>query len=97
MKKLFTLICVILFTFSISAQQFGIKAGLNIAAIGASDDEWFDDQDARTGFHFGGIAMFLNAHNLYYKIICIHGMSDTSLDPRYKMFILRMFNVFQPQ
>tara|TARA_B100000780_G_scaffold104741_1_gene73309 strand:+ start:492 stop:1097 length:606 start_codon:yes stop_codon:yes gene_type:complete len=58
MKKFFTILTVVAFTTTISfAQaQFGIKAGLNIAAIGSSEDG--APEDARMGMQLGGIAMF---------------------------------------
>jgi len=58
MKKIFTILTVVAFTTTISfAQaQFGIKAGLNIAAIGSSEDG--APEDARMGMQLGGIAMF---------------------------------------
>jgi hypothetical protein len=57
MKKLFTILCATLLTLSVSAQaQFGIKAGLNIAAVGSSEDG--APEDARMGMQLGGIAMF---------------------------------------
>jgi len=58
MKKLFTILTVFALTTTISfAQaQFGIKAGLNIAAVGSSEDG--GPEDARMGMQLGGIAMF---------------------------------------
>lgn len=56
MKKLITIMCAALLTFSLSAQQFGIKAGLNIAAIGTSEDG--GPEDARTGMQLGALVMF---------------------------------------
>jgi len=58
MKKLFTILTVVALTTTVSfAQaQFGIKAGLNIAAVGSSEDE--APEDARMGMQLGGIAMF---------------------------------------
>ena len=58
MKKLFTILTVVALTTTISfAQaQFGIKAGLNIAAVGSSEDG--GPEDTRMGMQLGGIAMF---------------------------------------
>ena len=58
MKKLFTILTVVALTTTISfgQAQFGIKAGLNIAAVGSSEDG--APEDARMGMQLGGIAMF---------------------------------------
>jgi hypothetical protein len=58
MKKLFTILTVVALTttMSFAQAQFGAKAGLNIAAIGSSEDG--GPEDARMGMQLGGIAMF---------------------------------------
>ena len=58
MKKLFTILTVVALTttMSFAQAQFGVKAGLNIAAVGSSEDD--APEDARMGMQLGGIAMF---------------------------------------
>ncbi len=56
MKKLITILFAVMLTFSLSAQQFGIKAGLNIATIGTEKSD--GPEDARTGMQLGALVMF---------------------------------------
>lgn len=57
MKRLFTILCAVILTFSVSAQaQFGAIAGLNSSAIGTSESDINDMLDARIGIHVGGVA-----------------------------------------
>ena len=50
MKKLFTILSVIMLTFSVSAQEFGVQAGMNMANLSGEDME----TDMKMGI-FGGV------------------------------------------
>ncbi|HIE73920.1 MAG TPA: PorT family protein [Flavobacteriales bacterium] len=57
MKKLITILFATLLSVGVFAQaQFGIKAGLNIAAIGSSDSDWNEMISSKAGIQFGGVA-----------------------------------------
>ena len=56
MKRLFTILFAGLLTFSLSAQQLGIKAGINIASLNTEEDD--GPEDSRIGMHLGGLVMF---------------------------------------
>ena len=56
MKKLITFLFSVLLTFSLSAQQFGGKVGLNIAAVGNSEGN--GPEDGRMGIQLGALVMF---------------------------------------
>ena len=60
MKKIFTILTVVVLTTTISfAQaQFGIKAGFNNSAVGSSDSDMNEAISSKSGMQFGGIAMF---------------------------------------
>ena len=50
MKRLFTILSVIMLTFSVSAQEFGVQAGMNMANLSGEDME----TDMKMGI-FGGV------------------------------------------
>ena len=69
MKKLLLLTVICLMSIiSISAQNFGVKAGLNFATISGDDAE---DFDGRTSFHIGasGLIYVLMSFILFKGII----------------------------
>jgi len=54
MKKInLILVITILTVISLNAQNFGVKAGLNLANL--SGDEYLEEFDMRTSFHIGGV------------------------------------------
>ena len=54
MKRLFTILSVIMLTFSVSAQEFGVQAGMNMANLSGEDME----TDMKMGIFGGVIAVF---------------------------------------
>ena len=53
MKKLFTILCAVMLTFSLSAQQFGVKAGLDLTTFNVTISD-----EVRSNLLIGGEGMF---------------------------------------
>lgn len=54
-KKVLTVLIIVVTAISSNAQQFGVKAGLNLASITGDFSEFFE---GRTSFHVGGLVEF---------------------------------------
>ena len=63
--KLFTLIVLCLVTFSLSAQNFGVRAGVNLANMASEVGGDTDDGDAITGIYVGAFAEIALLAGLY--------------------------------
>ena len=53
MKKLFTILCAVMLTFNLSAQQFGVKAGLDLTTFNVTISD-----EVRSNLLIGGEGMF---------------------------------------
>ena len=78
MKKLFTILCAVMLTFSLSAQQFGAKAGLDLTTFNVtlSDNHMseilldgggmFSESDINTLYDFGmGMGYSVGAYGIF--------------------------------
>jgi len=88
MKKLFTILCAVVLTLSVSAQaQFGVVAGLNSSSVGSSaSEDGLEMEEGKLGMHFGGVAHIPLGDIMQLRTGAIYsqkGASDSETDDGY--------------
>ena len=77
MKKLFTILTVVVLTTTVSFSQFGLKAGTNMANITSSDDE--TDYGMKIGLIFGANYRAQIAYNMSLDVSATFKQSGTKV------------------
>ena len=82
MKKLITIICTGLLTLSLSAQQYGVKAGLDLTNLNLSSADTSVTFDMGSGYSFGvfGIIELSDVLQLKPELLYSHRTTSSSAD-----------------
>ena len=90
MKKTILMLLVALATVSVSAQRFGLKAGLNLSSYYGSDA---DGSKTLTGFQIGGLYELPLSGGFYVQpevLLTLKGAKDSGTDMKIKPYYLEI-------